>query len=155
MIVVTTPTGEIRGQLARHLVDAGEAFRVIARDPERLAPEVRKAADVVQGSHGDPGVIDQALRGADALFCLVPLDPRAESQEAAYIDFSQQARHALARNRVRHVVVLIALGHGTRWRETAGLVTLSLQMSDMFTMVGAALRAAAMPGFMDNPLMQL
>jgi uncharacterized protein YbjT (DUF2867 family) len=155
MIVVTTPTGQIGGQLARLLIDAGEAIRVIARDPERVAPEVRKAAEVVQGSHGDPAVIDTALKGADALFWLVPPAPRAESQEAAYTDFSRPACHAVLRHRVGHVVDLTALGGGTRWWESAGLVTMSLQMNGMFALVGAAQRGVAMPGFMDNMLMQI
>ena len=48
MIVVTTPTGQIGGRLASILLDAGEAVRVVARDPDRLAADVRERAEVVQ-----------------------------------------------------------------------------------------------------------
>ena len=41
MIVVTTPTGNIGRHVVRHLLDAGEALRLIVRDPSRLAPDVR------------------------------------------------------------------------------------------------------------------
>lgn len=36
MIVVTTPTGNIGRHVVRHLLDAGETVRVIARDPAKL-----------------------------------------------------------------------------------------------------------------------
>ena len=53
MIVVTTPTGHIGSQLARDLVAANAAVRVVARDPARLAPAVRAAAEIVQGASDD------------------------------------------------------------------------------------------------------
>jgi hypothetical protein len=47
---------------------------------------------MVQGSHGDVGVVDRAFVGADAAFWLVPpRDPNAASVEAAYVDFATAA----------------------------------------------------------------
>jgi uncharacterized protein YbjT (DUF2867 family) len=40
MIVITTPTGRIGSQVLDRVLDSGEAVRVIARDPSRLAPDV-------------------------------------------------------------------------------------------------------------------
>ena len=64
MIAVTTPTGNIGSQVVRLLLDAGEAVRVIARDPEKLAPEVREKAEVVRGSTDDENVLSHAFEGA-------------------------------------------------------------------------------------------
>ena len=41
MIVVTTPTGNIGRHVVRHLLDAGEALRLIVRDAAKLPQEVR------------------------------------------------------------------------------------------------------------------
>ncbi len=39
MIVVTTPTGNIGHHVVQHLLDAGEALRVIVRDPAKTAAD--------------------------------------------------------------------------------------------------------------------
>ena len=72
MIAVTTPTGNIGSQVVKLLLDADEAVRVIARDPEKLAPEVREKAEVLQGSTDDEAVLSRAVEGAESLFWLVP-----------------------------------------------------------------------------------
>lgn len=87
MIVVTAPTGQIGSQLVQHLLAAHEAVRVIVRDPAKLSADIREKVEVVQGSHGDAAVVQQAFQGADAVFWLLPADPRAKSVEAAYVDF--------------------------------------------------------------------
>ena len=155
MIVITTPTGQIGRQLVDDLLDAGEPIRVIARDPGRLAAKVRDQAEVVQGSHGDPSVLDRALEGADALFWVVPPDSRAEDLEAAYVGFTRPACEAIKRHGLGHVVDVTALGRGTRWQDSAGLISASLKMDDLLAATGAAQRGLANPGFMDNTMMQL
>ena len=72
MIVVTTPTGNIGRHVVRHLLEAGEALRLIVRDRANLPQEVCDRVDVVEGSHGDADVVDRAFRGADAVFWLCP-----------------------------------------------------------------------------------
>jgi uncharacterized protein YbjT (DUF2867 family) len=79
MLVITSPTGQIGRQVLDRVLDRGEPIRVIARDPGRLPAHVRERVDVVQGSHGDTDVIDYAFAGADAVFWLVPPDPRGQS----------------------------------------------------------------------------
>lgn len=63
MIVITTPAGHIGRQVLGNL------------------PRV----EVIEGSHGDPAVADNAFDGVDAVFWLTPPDPRAETVEAAYV----------------------------------------------------------------------
>lgn len=148
MIVVTTPTGTIGRQVLENLQGSSEPIRAIARDPSRLPSHTRKRVEVVQGSHGDINVVNEAFAGADAVFWLVPPDFHAESVEAAYVDFTQPACDALRSQGVKRVVGVSALGRG--WSMNAGLVSASLAMDDLIASTGVSYRSLAMPSFMDN-----
>lgn len=155
MIVITTPTGDIGRQVLQHLLETSAAIRVIVRDPSRLPADIRARVEIVQGSHGDSAVINQAFDGADAVFWLVPPDMNVPSVDAAYLDFSRPACDALLRHRVKRVVGISALGRGTPWAVNAGLVTASLAMDDLLSNTGISNRILTMPSFMDNILAQL
>ena len=92
MIIITTPTGAIGHQVLESILRSDEPIRVIARDPSRLPSYARERIEVVRGSHSDAGVVNEAFAGADAVFWLVPPDPRAETVDAAYLDFTQIGR---------------------------------------------------------------
>ena len=153
MIVVTAPTGNVGHQVVDHLLDAGERVRVIVRDPAKLKENVRDRAEVIQGSHGDATVVDQAFEGADAVFWLSPADAQLTLEEA-YLDFTRPAADAFRRHGVQRVVSITALGRGTAWQDKAGLVTTSIAMDDLIMASGVAFRGLAMPSFMDNALQQ-
>lgn len=155
MIVITSPTGDIGSQVVENVLAADAPVRVIARDPARIAPEVRERVEVVTGSHGDAAVVDRAFAGADAVFWLVPPDPRATSLHAAYTDFTRPAVEAFARHGVARVVGVSALGRGSAQQDHAGHVTASLAMDDLIAGSGVAYRALVMPSFMDNVLRQV
>jgi uncharacterized protein YbjT (DUF2867 family) len=150
MIVITAPTGQIGRQVLDRVLAAGGPARVIVRDPSRLPDSVRERVEVVPGSHGDGDVVDQAFAGADAVFWLVPPDPRAASAEAAYVDFTRPAADAFKRHEVQRVVGISALGRGTAMAGRAGHVTASLAMDDLIAGSGVSYRALTMPSFMDN-----
>jgi uncharacterized protein YbjT (DUF2867 family) len=152
MIAITTPAGQIGHQVLENLLGSGEALRVIARDPSRLPAGAQGHVEVIEGSHGDPHVVDEAFAGADAVFWLVPPDPRAESVEAAYAGFTRPAAEAFKRHAVKRVVGVSALGRGTPWAGRAGYVTGSLAMDDLIASTGVGYRALTMPSFMDNLL---
>src|SRR6266478_3920309 len=155
MIVITAPTGLIGHQVLGNVLGSGEPVRVIVRDPSRLPAQARERVEVVQGSHGDIGVVDRAFADADAVFWLVPPDPRASSVEAAYVDFTRPACDAFKRHEVPRVVGISALGRGTAVAGHAGLVTASLAMDDLIASTGVSYRALTMPSFMDNLLRQV
>jgi uncharacterized protein YbjT (DUF2867 family) len=150
MIVITTPAGQIGHQVLDNLLDSGEALRVIARDPSALTADERDRVEVVEGSHADAAVVDEAFAAADAVFWLAPPDPQAPSVEAAYVDFTRPAAEAFKRQGVMRVVGVSALGRGTPWAAHAGFVTGSLAMDDLIASTGAAYRALTNPSFMDN-----
>jgi uncharacterized protein YbjT (DUF2867 family) len=154
MIVVTAPTSGIGRQVVQNLLASGATVRVVARDPARLAPGVAERAEVVRGSHSDPSVVAEAFAGADAVFWLVPADPKAGSVIEAYVDFSRPGAAAFKTESVGRVVGISALGRGTPVAGQAGLVTGSLAMDDLITEAGVPFRALCMPSFMDNLLRQ-
>jgi uncharacterized protein YbjT (DUF2867 family) len=153
MIVVTAPTGRIGSKLVPLLLDAGEPIRIIARDPEKLPAAVRERAEIIVGSHRDRAVVDGALRGADALFWLMPAAPDVASPYDAYVTASIPAADAVVRHGVPRVVVVSALGRGTQLY--GGHASASHAMEDLFRSTGAHVRTLAMPAFMDNFLRQL
>ena len=61
MIVITSPTGNIGSQVLENVLAGGESVRVIARDPSRLPSQIRARVEVVQGSHGDIDIVNQAF----------------------------------------------------------------------------------------------
>jgi uncharacterized protein YbjT (DUF2867 family) len=100
MIVVTAPTGQIGRQVVNKLLAREEEVRVVVRDAARLPADVRARVQVVEGSHADPAVVDAAFREGDAVFWLVPPDPRAPSVHSAYVDFTRPAAEVFARAEV-------------------------------------------------------
>ena len=150
MVVITTPSGLIGHQVLENLLDSAEELRVIARDPPALTADERDRVDVVEGSHADAAVVDDAFADADAVCWLAPPDPRAPSVEAAFVGFTRPATEAFKKHRVSRVVGISALGRGTPWAARAGYVTGSLAMDDLIASTGVAYRALTNPSFMDN-----
>ncbi|WP_396448781.1 NAD(P)H-binding protein [Actinomadura sp.] len=155
MIVITAPTGNIGHQVLDRVLAAGRPVRVVARDPAKLPAGVRERAEVVQGSHGDAKVVARAFDGADAVFWLLPPDPRAASLDDAFEGFTRPAAEAMRRFGVKRVVDVSALGRDTPHAAKAGFVTASLAMDDLIAGTGVAFRALAASGFMDNVLRQV
>jgi uncharacterized protein YbjT (DUF2867 family) len=154
MIVITTPSGQIGHQVLENLLNSGEELRVVSLDPSALPADVHERVDIVDGSHSDPAVVDEAFTGADAVFWLAPPDPQAPSVEAAYVGFTRPAAEAFKRHGVKRVIGVSALGRGTPWAAHAGFVTGSLAMDDLIASTGVAYRALTNPSFMDNILRQ-
>jgi uncharacterized protein YbjT (DUF2867 family) len=154
MIVITTPSGLIGHQVLENLLDSDEELRVIARDPSAFTANERYRVDVVEGSHADATVVDEAFADADAVFWLTPPDPRAPSVEAAFVGFTRPATEAFKKHGVSRVVGISALGRGTPWAAHAGYVAGSLAMDDLIATTGVAYRALTNPSFMDNIVRQ-
>lgn len=151
MIVITAPTSQIGRRVLDHVLASGEPVRVVVRDPSRLSPAVLDRVEAVVGSHRDLAVVDEAFRGADAVFWLMPAAFDAPSAVNSYVESSRPGAEAIRAHGVQHVVGVSALGRGTPWADRAGLVTGSLAMDDLFAGV-TQYRALANPGFMENTL---
>lgn len=153
MIVITTPTGQIGRQVLDNLLDGAETIRVIARDPSRLAPRARERVEVVQGSHDDIDVVTEAFAGADRVFWLVPPNPRAESVEGYYLDFTRPACEAIRSQGVTRVIGVSTLGRGLV--KNGGQLSAALAMDGLLESTGVSYRALRMPSYMDNLLWQV
>jgi len=153
MIVVTAPTSQIGSKVLTRLLASDADVRVIVRDAAKLPAEVRRKVQIVEGSHGDPAVVDRAFCRADAVFWLVPPDA-TKTLDQAWLDFTRPAAEALRWNAVPRVVSVTAIGRATRWQDKAGPVTASLQADELLMASGAAFRGLAMPSFMENTARQ-
>ncbi|GAA0372350.1 NAD(P)H-binding protein [Actinoallomurus spadix] len=153
MIVITAPTGQIGHQVLDALLNGGRPVRVIARDPGRLAPRTRDRAEVVQGSHSDPGVLAEAFKDAGSVLWLVPPDPGADDIQEHYLGFTRPACDAIKAQGVERVVGVTSLGRG--YGRHAGLLSPAFAMDDMIESTGVGYRALAMPFFMENLLNQV
>lgn len=149
MIVVSTPTGDVGGQVLAELLNAGtDQLRVIVRDPARLPDAVRDRVEAVVGSHANPAVLDQALDGAEGLLWLVPPSMGAASAEEYYLSFTRPAVEAIARHRVGHVVGVSSAGWD--WPHPAGLLSAAHAMDRELESTGAAYRSLGMGFYMEN-----
>ncbi|MFE2507525.1 NAD(P)H-binding protein [Streptomyces naganishii] len=155
MIVVTTPTGQIGGQLLDRLLDTPDAagrLRVIARDPARLSRRARGEAEVFQGSHAEPAVLAAACAGADRVFWLVPPSPGADSVEGHFGAFTDALCEVIEAGSVQRVVAVSTLGRGVA--KDAGQISASLAMDDRISATGVHYRALCPPFLMENLLGQ-
>ncbi len=100
-------------------------------------------------------VVARATEGADAVFWLVPPNPKASSVDEAYSGFTRPGLAAMRSQGVRRIVGISALGRGTAQAGSAGLVTATLAMDDLIAESGIAYRAVTCPSFFDNLLRQV
>lgn len=149
-IVITTPTGNIGSQILETILNSGAHIRVIERTPSRIPDAMRNHIEIIQGSHSDPAVVDEAFRNADTVFWLCPPDSQAKNAIDAYVNFTRPACQAILRHGVRRVISVSALGRNTPYADNAGYVTASLAMDDLIASTGVSFRALNMPSFMDN-----
>ncbi|SMB84012.1 SDR family oxidoreductase [Deinococcus hopiensis] len=71
-VLVLGATGAQGEPVARYLLASGRAVRVLARTPEKARALAKLGAQVVRGDLDDPASLDDALRGVDGLFFIVP-----------------------------------------------------------------------------------
>jgi uncharacterized protein YbjT (DUF2867 family) len=153
MITVTTPTGHIGSQLVKLLLAAGEPVRVIVRDPAKLAPEIRDAVSVAQGSSDDERVLYEALDGAESFFLIVPPSFASTDYTEYCLQFTRPALRAMQRHGVKRIVSVSGIGRDPKVK--AGPVSATLVKDLEIERSGVDFRALWCPGFMENMLRQV
>src|SRR6478609_6811235 len=153
MIVVTTPTGFIGSKLVEDLLAAGESVRVIARDPDKLAPAVRVKVDTIQGSSDDPAVLHRAFANTESIFLVVPPFFGAPDVTAHYLGFTRPVIAAMKKNGVKRIVTVSGIGR--RVNTKAGAVSSAFAKDEELERAGLDVRALWCPGFMENMLRNL
>ena len=98
-MLVTGATGFIGGHLALRLLEQGQRPRLLVRDPGRLHPRLREAAQVLRGDLLEPASLLPAVQGCARVFhCAanVATWDRAEAYEAVNVDGVRNLLQALA-----------------------------------------------------------
>lgn len=117
MIVLLGSNGRITSQLARLLLGAGHAVRVVGRNGAALAPLQALGADVARGDPADAAFLERAFAGARAAYTMTPPCYTEPSMRAAQDRIGAAIAQALRRVAVPRVVNLSSIGaelpHGT------------------------------------------
>ena len=110
MIAVLGATGNTGSRIAGTLLDRGHAVRVIARSADKLASLAARGADPVASDLTDAGAMSAALRGADAVYTMQPVDPTATDYRAHQRAIGEAVTEAIRAAGVARVVALSSLG---------------------------------------------
>lgn len=152
-ILVTTPTGTIGRRVVRELLAPEFSVRVLAREPARLAPEVRDQAEIICGSTDEPEPLRRALDGIEAVLWSVPTEPwRVPNLRAHYERHAQAGCRALQEAGTPRVVTISAAISGLL--PDAGRLSALRAMEDILAESGAAIRHLRCSLFMENFLSQ-
>ncbi|RJP18755.1 MAG: NAD-dependent dehydratase [Deltaproteobacteria bacterium] len=108
--VVCGSTGNVGSRVARSLLEAGEAVRVIARDRVRLGPLAAKGAEPFPGELGDTDFLARAFQGSRAVFALIPPKYDAVDFRSYQDGIGESIASALFKARVPRVVTLSSVG---------------------------------------------
>ena len=109
-IVVTTPTGQIGSRVVERLLGAGAETAVLVRDPARLPAAVRERVTAHQGDLADVHALRAAMRGARALFLVVPPFMRTDDWAEAQRAVGRAAAEAVRAEGVERVVLVSSAG---------------------------------------------
>jgi uncharacterized protein YbjT (DUF2867 family) len=109
-IALTTPTGHIGNKLANILLDRKADVTLIARHPEKVKDLVSRGAKIVAGEHSDSTVVEQAVRGADALFWLTPSEPTSHDPLGLARRMAEAGASVIRKHPELHVVQLSSAG---------------------------------------------
>ncbi len=152
-IVVTTPTGHIGSRLANILLDRKSDLTLIARHPEKMKDLVRRGAKVIAGEHSDAAIVEQAVRGADALFWLTPSEMTSHDPMGMARRMADAGASVIRKHPDLHVVQLSSAGaflpSGT------GLIVGHYETEEKFRAAGKNIVSLRPNAFMENVFFSL
>jgi uncharacterized protein YbjT (DUF2867 family) len=110
MITVMGATGNTGKKITEALLKAGEKVRALGRSESKLAELKGAGAEVLGGDTNDVWFLTKAFRGADAVYTLLPTDPRAADYRAEQDRQGEAIVKAIRESGVRYVVALSSMG---------------------------------------------
>ncbi len=155
-IAVTTPTGNVGRHVVAMLVRAGMRPLVLARDPDRLDPDLRREIDAVAVDQQHVDAVVAATAGVDALFWVDPTtgedDPLAD-----YARATASVSRAVRENGIARTVFQSSVGaekrHGAG--EIDGLAATEIALDDAVAATAAAVIHLRCGYFFTNLLSEL
>jgi uncharacterized protein YbjT (DUF2867 family) len=113
-ILLTGATGYVGGRFLKKLESQGYAVRCLVRHPEYLKSKIGTLTELFEGDLLHKDTLEQAMAGMDVAFYLVhSMGTRGvfEEDEKRCAD---NFIHAAKKSRIRKIIYLGALGHGTK-----------------------------------------
>jgi uncharacterized protein YbjT (DUF2867 family) len=110
MIVVTGATGNTGKPAVEALLAANQKVRAIGRNSEHLAPLVQKDAEAFVGQANDPAAMTKAFQGAEAVYLMLPSNPKSEDILGDEAKITDAYVEAITKAGVKHVVLLSSIG---------------------------------------------
>src|SRR4030095_14861182 len=99
-------TGHTGKKITETLLKAGEKVRALGRSEAKLAELKRTGADGLAGDTNDAAFLTKAFRGADAVYTLLPTDPRSTDYRSEQERQGEAIVSAIRDSGVRYVVAL-------------------------------------------------
>ncbi len=149
IITVLGATGTIGSQLTSALLAAGTRVRAVGRSPHGLSRLAALGAEPHAAEARDPVALAQAMRGADAVWTMMPIDPAASDHRADQRLFGEAAIRAIRDSGIERVVALSSLGAELP-DGTGFLIGLHQQEQRLATLTDRAVLALRPGWFYDN-----
>lgn len=105
-IIITGSLGNISKPLTTSLVAQGHRVTLISSDFKKTNAIESLGAQAAIGSIGDITFLTDTLKGADALYAMIPLDPTKEDITVYLRQMAQNYREAIITSGIRRVVLL-------------------------------------------------
>jgi uncharacterized protein YbjT (DUF2867 family) len=110
MITVMGATGHTGRKITETLLERGEKVRALGRSENKLAELKKVGAETLAGDTNDAAFLAKAFRGADAVYTLLPTDPRAPDYRAEQDRQGESIVKAIRDSGVKYVVALSSFG---------------------------------------------
>jgi uncharacterized protein YbjT (DUF2867 family) len=110
MITIVGATGNVGGKVADILTKKGEPVRLVARSASRLRAKVGMQATAFAGDANNTEFLVKAFKDADAVFTLIPPDPKASDFVSYAAGIGESIARALEIAKVKYVVNLSSIG---------------------------------------------
>ena len=110
MFVIAGVTGHVGAVVAEQLLARGQKVKVIVRSADKAAAWSQKGAEIAVGTLEDLAFLTSALRGATALFTLLPPNLAVPDFYAFQRQTSDTIAAAVKASGVGHVVMLSSVG---------------------------------------------
>ncbi len=120
MYVIAGASGNTGKIVAEELLTHGKKVKVIARNADHLKSLVDKGAEPLIGDLADGSFLKKAFAGAEAVYILIPPNPKSNDFRAYQNKISDNYFEAIKSNSVKYVVLLSSVG--AHLRHGAGVI---------------------------------